>query len=86
MMQLPDNLDNGLTKVSLAEWMEGMIIWEYLKQKTDKSFVVESSKNKRAKLPASTLAYALKAPLSLSMRATIASTIHRCHRCRPLKS
>jgi hypothetical protein len=60
MMRLPDNIENVLTRASLAEWMEGMIVWEYLKQKTGRRFRLESSKNRRAEIPASALAYALR--------------------------
>lgn len=60
MMRLPDNFESSLTKASIAELMEGMIVWEYLRQKTNRSFIIESSKNKRATLPAYALAYALK--------------------------
>lgn len=59
MMRLPDNLEDSLTKASIAEWMEGMIVWDYLKQKTECSFLLETSKNRRAEFPASTLAYVL---------------------------
>lgn len=60
MMRLPDNVENALTRASIAEWMAGMIVWEYLKQKTERYFILESSKNRRAEIPASALAYALK--------------------------
>jgi hypothetical protein len=65
MTRLPDNLVNSLTKGSVAEWMESMIVWDYLKQKSG-SLAVESSKNERARLPAATLAFALKTKLQLS--------------------
>jgi hypothetical protein len=66
MMRLPDNIENALTKASLVEWMEGMIVWEYLKQKTGRHFFLESSKNRRAELPADLLGYALKTDVSIN--------------------
>lgn len=66
MMRLPDNIENSLTEASIAEWMEGLIIWEYLKQKTGRYVILESSKNQRAIIPASALAYVLKAPLHIN--------------------
>ncbi len=66
MMRLPENVENSLTKASMAEWMEGMIVWEYLRQKIDRSFVLESSKNRRSEFPASSLAYALKIDASMN--------------------
>lgn len=66
MMRQIDNMENPLTKPSIAEWLEGMIVWEYLKEKSGHSFILESSKNRRAEMPASTLAYALKTTLSMN--------------------
>jgi len=60
MMRLADNSKNSLTKASTAEWIESMIVWEYFRQKTGRRFVVESSENKRAAVPANALALALK--------------------------
>src|SRR5262245_54491784 len=60
MMRLPNNMENSLTRASLAEWMEGIIVWEYLKEKTGRCFRLESSKNRRSEFPAATLALALK--------------------------
>ncbi len=63
MMRLEENLENPLTEESLSEWIEGMIIWKYLQEKTGRSQVLESSKNRRAEIPASALGFALKTQL-----------------------
>lgn len=60
MMRLPCNKEDSLTKASLVELLEGMIVWEYLQQKTKSCFVIKSSKNQRAYLVASLLGRALK--------------------------
>ncbi len=60
MMRLPDNFENSLTQASLAEWLEGMIIWNYISQKTACSVILESSQNKRAELLSCLLAPVLK--------------------------
>jgi hypothetical protein len=60
MMRLPDNMQNSLTAGSKAELMAGMIVWKYVKEKCDCNFVLASSENRRAALPALSLGMALE--------------------------
>lgn len=68
MMRLPDNQENTLTDASYVKWIEGMIIFSYLKQKTGKNFRITTSKNTRALLPAALLGEALNTCLDLEKR------------------